>query len=244
MTRPVIGLTAYREQARWGVWDTRADLLPTVYSWAVEETGGIPVLLPTTTPAREAASELVARLDGLVVSGGADVSPARYQEQPHERTTGWRDDRDEWELALLDAAEEHGTPTLGVCRGMQLMAVGAGGKLDQHVPDVVNHHDHNPGGDKFGDVSVQVEAGSRLETLVGARLDVHCHHHQAVASHPGYRAVARAEDGTLEAMELPGERFCLGVQWHPEMAVDAGLFTGLVRAAAGGPGGRPPAAPR
>ncbi len=231
MSRPVIGLTAYREEARWGVWQTRADVLPSVYSWAIEEAGGVPVLLPTTSPAQEAAAALVARLDGLVISGGADVSPARYDEEPHERTAGWRDDRDEWELALLEAAEQQGTPTLGVCRGMQVMAVGAGGRLEQHVPDLVGHEQHSPGGDQFGLTGVQVEEGTLLQRLIGDRLEVHCHHHQAVRSHPGYEPSAWAADGTLEAMERPGDRFCLAVQWHPEMAADAGLFAGLVQAA-------------
>jgi len=229
--RPLIGLTSYREDAAWGVWRTRADVLPVVYARAVEEAGGVPVLLPPTAPADEAAASLLDRLDGLVVSGGADVSPARYGEQPHERTSGWRDDRDSWELALLEAAERLARPALGVCRGMQVMAVGAGGSLEQHVPDRVGHEQHSPGGDRFGSITVEVRPGSRLRSLVGEHLDVHCHHHQAVRTHPGFEAVAWAPDGTLEAFESPGERFCLGVQWHPEMAVDAGLFAGLVRAA-------------
>lgn len=230
--RPLVGLTTYREEAAWGVWRTRADLLPTVYARAIEAAGGVPVLLPPTTPAPEAAREVLGRLDGLVVSGGADVSPERYGEPPHERTITWRDDRDEWELALLGAADALATPTLGVCRGMQVMAVGAGGQLDQHLPDLVGHEEHNPGGDLFGSTSVRVADGAMLRSLVGDHLDVHCHHHQGVRSHPGFEAVAWAGDGTLEAMEAPGDRFCLAVQWHPEMAADAGLFQGLVRAAA------------
>lgn len=229
--RPVIGLTAYREEARWGVWQTPADVLPAVYARAIEAAGGVPVLLPTTAAAEDSASALVGRLDGLVVSGGADVSPARYGEEPHERTTGWRDDRDQWELALMAAADRSGTPTLGVCRGMQVMAVAGGGTLEQHLPDRVGHEEHNPGGDRFGSVAVHVETGSLLHSLVGDRLEVHCHHHQGVRSHPGFTPSAWAEDGTLEAMERPGGRFCLAVQWHPEMAVDAGLFAGLVAAA-------------
>ena len=240
--RPLVGLTTYRERARWGVWDTGADLLPTVYARGIEAAGGIPVLLPPTEPWAEAAAAVVARLDGVVVSGGADVAPARYDAEPHPATTTWRDDRDAWEIALLEAAEGRGIPALGVCRGMQVMAVAAGGSLEQHLPDTVGHEQHSPGGDRFGSTVVRVDDGSRLGSLVGERLDVHCHHHQSVAVHPGFVPVAWAEDGTLEAMELPGERFCVGVQWHPEMAVDAGLFSGLVRAAGGARGraGRPP----
>ncbi len=231
MPRPLIGLTTYREEATWGVWRTRADVLPAVYSQAIEAAGGVPVLLPPTAPATEAAASVLARLDGLLISGGADVSPARYDEPPHDRTRAWRDDRDEWELALAEAARRLGLATLGVCRGMQVMAVGAGGALDQHVPDVVGHEQHSPGADQFGSTSVSVAEGSLLRSLVGDHVDVHCHHHQAVRTHPGFEPVAWAGDGTLEAMELPGQRFCLAVQWHPEMAVDAGLFQGLVQAA-------------
>jgi putative glutamine amidotransferase len=228
---PLIGLTTYREQAAWGVWDQRADLLPAQYAEAVVACGGVPVLLPPQ-PA-EGAAAVVARLDGLVVSGGADVDPQRYGATPHPRTAGWRPDRDAWEVALLDAAEAAGLPVLGVCRGMQLMAVHAGGTLDQHTPDLVGHDDHSPGGDAFGAVAVRTEPGSRLAALVGEAVTVNCHHHQSVATHPGLRAVARAADGTLEAVEAEGDRFCVAVQWHPETAADVGLLAGLVAAAAG-----------
>jgi putative glutamine amidotransferase len=231
---PLVGLSTYRDEARWSVWETRADLVPTVYSYAVQDAGGVPVLLPPTEPTAAAAQAVVARLDGLVVSGGADVSPQRYGEEPHPRTTGWRDDRDEWELALLLAAAQRGLPTLGICRGMQVMAVAAGGRLEQHVPDRVGHDRHSPGGERYGSTSVRVADGTLLHRLLGDRVDVHCHHHQAVASHPGFQPAAWAEDGTLEAMELRGDRFCMGVQWHPEMAADAGLFRGLVAAASAG----------
>ncbi|MCD4525818.1 gamma-glutamyl-gamma-aminobutyrate hydrolase family protein [Nocardioides sp. cx-173] len=230
MSAPVIGLTTYREQAAWGVWRQRADLLPTQYAEAVTATGGLPVLLPPVAVAG-AADEVVARLDGLVVCGGADVDPARYGAEPHPRTAGWRPDRDAWEAALLDAAEAAGLPVLGVCRGMQLMAVHAGGALDQHTPDLVGDERHSPGGDEFGAVSVATAPGSRLAGLVGEHLAVSCHHHQSVRSHPGFAAVAHADDGTVEAMEAPGDRFCLAVQWHPETAADVGLLAGLVRAA-------------
>jgi putative glutamine amidotransferase len=192
--------------------------------------GGVPVLLPPLAAA-DAAATVVARLDGLVVSGGADVDPARYGAVPHPRTSGWRPDRDDWELALLDAAEDAGLPVLGVCRGMQLLAVHAGGALDQHTPDLVGHDEHSPGGDAFGTTRVATVPGSRLAALVGDALAVSCHHHQSVRSAPGFRVVARAADGTLEAIEAPTDRFCVGVQWHPETAADVGLVTGLVEAA-------------
>ena len=231
MSRPVIGLSTYRERTRWGAWDQSADLLPTVYALAIESAGGVPVLLPPTTPYADAATAAVARLDGLVISGGADVSPERYGQPPHERTTSWREDRDAWELALLDAADDAGLPLLGVCRGMQVMAVHAGGALDQHVPDLVGHDRHNPGADAFGETRVALAPESRLASLLGTSVTVHCHHHQSVRHHPGFTAAAWAEDGLLEAMEAPGDRLCVAVQWHPEMTADAGLFRALVDAA-------------
>ncbi len=230
--RPVIGLTTYREQAAWGVWDGRADVLHAAYADAVLAAGGVPVLLPPASGSEVAARSVVTRIDGLIVSGGADVDPGRYGEEPHPRTASWREDRDAWESALLQAAAETDLPTLGVCRGMQLMAVSAGGTLDQHTPDVVGHELHSPGGPTYGEVSVRTEAGSRVATAVGDHAEVSCHHHQSVREHPGFTPTAWAPDGTLEAMERPGSRFCVGIQWHPEVGRDHALFEALVAAAA------------
>lgn len=228
---PVIGLTTYREEAAWGVWHQRADLLPTEYAEAVVSTGGLPVLLPPQAQVG-AAEVVVSRLDALVVSGGADVDPGRYGEEPHARTIAWRPDRDAWELALLDAAQAAGLPVLGVCRGMQVMAVHAGGRLEQHLPDAVGHDAHSPTGPTYSRTTVSTTPHTRVAGLVGSTVEVNCHHHQAVLDHPGFDAVAHAADGTLEAMERPGDRFAVAVQWHPETAADVGLLAGLVRAAA------------
>jgi putative glutamine amidotransferase len=228
---PLIGVTTYRETARWGVWESVADLLHAQYADAVLASGGVPVLLPPVSGDATVAEAVVARLDGLVISGGADVDPGRYGEEPHPRTVSWREDRDAWETALLQAADAAGLPTLGVCRGMQLMAVAAGGTLHQHTPELVGHDNHNPGEDVFGATPVATAEGSRLRALVGDRFEVGCHHHQTVGSHPGFTATAWADDGSLEAMERPGPRFCLGVQWHPEVGEDHTLFAGLVAAA-------------
>ncbi len=226
---PVIGVTTYREQARWGVWDEPADVLHAMYAIAIASAGGVAVLLPPGDVA--VAGSVVARLDALVIAGGADVDPGQYGAAAHERTAGWRPDRDTWELALLDAAWERGLPALGICRGMQVMAVQAGGSLDQHLPDAIGHDGHSPGGAEFGEVGVDVVAGTRLAAAIGDRGEVACHHHQGVREHPGFVAAAHASDGTLEAMERVDHRFWLAVQWHPETRDDAGLFRALVDAA-------------
>jgi putative glutamine amidotransferase len=226
--RPVIGLSTYREQAQWTVWKQPADLLPAVYTRSVEAAGGVVALLP---PQGSGATELVGRLDGLIITGGPDVDPERYGQTPHARTVRVRKDRDAWEVALLDAADLAGVPTLGICRGMQLMAVRGGGSLEQHVPDVVGHEEHAPGASSYGWTSVRTDPGSLVRRLVGDQMQVSCHHHQSVLAHPGFAVTARAADGTVEAIEDPERPFWLGVQWHPESGDDYGLFLGLVEAA-------------
>jgi putative glutamine amidotransferase len=233
---PVIGLSTYREVSRHGVWTEVSDLLPSEYSDALRLAGGIPVLLPVPPSVAydvaAAAAAVCARLDGLVISGGGDVSPDTYDAAPHPRTAGVRAERDAWELALLSAAADLDLPVLGICRGMQVMAVHAGGALEQHLPDVVGHENHNPGGDLYGTTEIETVPGSRLASLVGPTVKANCHHHQSVAAHPGFLPVAVSPaDGSLEAIEAPGARFCLAVQWHPETADEIGLFTGLVAAA-------------
>jgi len=230
-TRPLIGITTYREQARFGAWNSSADLLHATYARSVEAAGGVAVLLP---PQNAGAIEVVTRLDAVIISGGADVDPARYGASPHPRTQTWRPDRDAWEWALLDAAEQARRPVLGICRGMQLMAVRAGGHLEQHLPDVVGHSEHSPAPGAFGWTPIRTTPGSLVRRLIGEESQVNCAHHQAVVRSPGFEVTARATDGTIEAIEDPEWPFWLAVQWHPEYGDDYGLFRGLVAAASGG----------
>lgn len=232
MSKPVIGISAYREAADWGSWkQVRADLLPSTYADAVVAAGGAPVLLPPNLDVGCAAAVL-ARLDGLILGGGADVDPGRYSAEPGPHTAGWRADRDASEMALIGAAAGRALPTLGICRGMQMMAVAAGGSLAQHVPDLVGHLGHSPAPGIYGRSSVEIAPASQLAGILGDRVTVPCHHHQSVAEHPGFAPVARAADGLLEAIENPDLPFWLGVQWHPETETDGRLFEALVGAAA------------
>jgi gamma-glutamyl-gamma-aminobutyrate hydrolase PuuD len=226
---PLVGLTAYGERVAYGVWDHDAVLLPRTYPDVVLAAGGIPVLLPP----RVDAAAAVDRLDALVLSGGPDIDPQRYGATPHPGTGVARPERDAAEIAMLHRALERGIPVLGVCRGLQTINVALGGTLVQHLPDAVGHHGHNPFPGVFGTTAVTLVPGSRVATAVGTGIAVQCHHHQALDRiAPGLMVSGRAEDGTVEAVELDGPDFVVGVQWHPEQdATDVRLMAGLIAAA-------------
>jgi putative glutamine amidotransferase len=227
-SRPLIGISTYREQARWGYWDVPAVLLPATYADAVAECGGEPVLLPTGST----SADVVARLDGLVLAGGADVDPARYGQTPGEHTTVLRPDRDDAELAVLRAALDRDLPLLAICRGMQLLNVALGGDLAQHLPDVPGTGCHHAGPGVYARREVRTAPDTRLAALLGPAAPADCHHHQALGRlAAGLIPAAWAEDGVLEGVEAVGSRFCLGVQWHPEAGEDRRLFGALVDAA-------------
>jgi anthranilate synthase component 2/putative glutamine amidotransferase len=226
--RPLIGISTYREQARWGYWDVPAVLLPADYSDAVADAGGEPVLLPTAS----VSAGVVARLDGLVLAGGADIDPARYGEEPGPHTTVVRPERDATEVAVLQAALDRDLPLLAVCRGMQLLNVVLGGSLLQHLPAVPGTESHQLGLGLYAERKVRTAPGSALDALIGPGDTVLCHHHQALDRiAPGLTPSAWAEDDVVEGVEAAGRRFCLAVQWHPEAGEDRRLFDGLVAAA-------------
>jgi gamma-glutamyl-gamma-aminobutyrate hydrolase PuuD len=228
---PLIGVTSYAQEASWGVWRRPAALLPRAYLRAVQAAGGVAVLLPPQPPA--GAERALAALDGLVLSGGADLDPAAYHAAPHPSSEPPEPERDQWELALADLAISGGLPTLGVCRGMQVLNVALGGDLDQHLPDRPGAGPHRGAAGVFAEQEIRVQPGSMLATILGGAGAVRCYHHQAVRRlGRGLRPVAWAGDGTVEAVEADGAGFLLGVQWHPEEdAADARLFAALVEAA-------------
>ncbi|MCW2699655.1 MAG: Anthranilate synthase component 2/putative glutamine amidotransferase [Blastococcus sp.] len=226
--RPLIGITTYREQAQWGTWHVPAVLLPASYADAVAAAGGEPVLLPTGA----ISAEVVGRLDGLVVAGGADVDPARYGRPAGPHTTTLRPERDESEVTALQAALDRDLPVLAICRGMQLLNVVLGGDLVQHLPDVETAAIHDPGAGRYHRREVRTEPGTGLHRLLGPTVSVACHHHQALDRIAAeLTASAWAEDGVVEAVEAADRRFCVAVQWHPEEGVDRRLFAAHVAAA-------------
>jgi putative glutamine amidotransferase len=249
VARPLIGVTTYLEQAVRGEWDERFGMLPETYLIAVEQGGGIPLLLPPQPFDDETVERVLDALDGLVVSGGADVDPARYGAAPGPHTDSPRHDRDAWEIALILAAVRRGLPVLAICRGLQVLNVALGGSLEQHVPDVTDEvHGGTPGG--FTRTDVGIAGGTLVRDVLGAvgdRLSVHCHHHQVLDRvADGLVVAARSADGLVEAVELPGRPFVVGVQWHPEQdEADRRLFRALAGAATRGqndPGAAVPAA--
>jgi putative glutamine amidotransferase len=228
--RPLIGMTAYRAHASWGVWHTQAALLPHSYADHVSAAGGVPVVLPIG--ADGAAQAVVDRLDALILTGGPDVEPVRYGASPDPFAERSQADRDAWESALFTAASRSDLPILGICRGLQLINVCLGGTLLQHLPDRPGGDRHRPAPGVYGTVRVRLDTDALPGALLGPGVDVPCHHHQAINTlGAGLEASGWSTDGVIEAAWAPRRRFLLGVQWHPEVRDDPALFTALARAA-------------
>jgi len=227
--RPVIGITTYLTLARFGVWEDDAALIPAAYVRAVEAAGGRALLVP---PSMEGIDETLDALDGLLFSGGSDLDPEIYGQEAHAETDGVVPERDRGEIALLQAALERDMPVLAVCRGSQVLNVARGGDLVQHLPEVVGDekHKHTPGA--FADHDVDLVSGTRVQQILGDHAPVKSHHHQGYGQlGEGLREAARADDGTIEALEDPSLRFAVGVLWHPEAGEDFALFEALVEEA-------------
>ncbi|MFN8046307.1 MAG: gamma-glutamyl-gamma-aminobutyrate hydrolase family protein [Dermatophilaceae bacterium] len=238
MARPVIGISCYVEKIDRTPWTQQwSAVLPHMYIDHVEAAGGAAVILPPRLDADEhLARDVLARVDGLIIAGGADVESVHYGAAPHPTSQSPRPDRDQWELALARVSHAVDLPVLGICRGMQVMAVAAGGVIEQHLPDRVGSEEHLPELGVYAVHPVSVVADTRLAGLLGAgEIDVPTYHHQGVEpaslARTGYTIAAWHADGTPEALEDSNAAFRLAVQWHPEAGADGRLFDGLVAAA-------------
>jgi putative glutamine amidotransferase len=237
MRRPLIGVTAYAQQVRYGANDMLAAVLPMSYVKAVHVTGGRAVLIPPDDP----GTDVLESLDGIVFAGGGDVDPANWGAERHPAT---QTDpvRDAAELMLMRAALDADLPLLGVCRGMQILAVVTGGSLHQHLPDLIGHERHRAAAgtdplaadaSAFGRHEVVVKSRTAARGLLGPRLTVNSFHHQAVDD-PGSCTISGwcPDDRVVEIIEERSRSFALGVQWHPERTDDLRVFAALTEAAA------------
>jgi len=228
---PVIGISMYprNEEGEFH--------LPATYVDAVRMAGGLPVLLP---PGETHLERLWPLLDGMILAGGGDIAPEHYGGDYHESIYAVDSDRDAFELALAKTVVERQLPALGICRGLQVLNVACGGTLIAHVPDVVAgdtlHRHESEATTKPTRHPVFIEPDSRLRRALGTdTTEITSWHHQAVDRLPaGWRVVAKAPDGTIEAIECEAHPWLLAVQWHPEMSPECptqrSLFQSLIRA--------------
>jgi putative glutamine amidotransferase len=234
--RPAIGICTTLEHARWGIWERRAALLAFTYITAIQRAGGLALMIPPDPKLIEDPDELLDRIDGLILAGGADIDPSFYGAEPHPATRGPVPERDRAEIALARRAVQRDMPVLGICRGMQLINVALGGTLRQHVPDLVGHENHRPHPGSFDDSDhdVALEQGSLAAQAAGEELHgIKSHHHQGVDVIGEGLVVTGIStlDELPEALEAPACRFVLGVQWHPEADEESRVVAALVEEA-------------
>lgn len=233
MGEPVIGICAVRERARWAFWDQTAHLVADTYVSAVQDTGAYAVLLPVD---RRAPEVLLDKIDGLMLIGGADLDPEVYGQERDDATEATYRDRDDFEIALTRGALARGMPYLGICRGMQILNVALGGTLNQNLvaEDGSNPHRRLIGTFVGTEHDIELDAGTLVAEATGEEVhEARCHHHQALDRlGDGLVVTGRARDGVPEAIELvDGQRWALGVQWHPEAGDKRQLFQAFAGAA-------------
>jgi putative glutamine amidotransferase len=235
-TRPVIGICTGLTRARWGVWDRPVALLPFDYITAIQQAGGLVLMIPPDPELEESPDEVLELIDGLILAGGNDLDPSAYGADRHAQTDHAVPERDRAELALSRGAIQRDMPLLGICRGMQVMNVACGGSLTQHLPDELGHEEHrpHPGSFEGSDHTVQLREGSLAALAAGETVhNTKSHHHQGVdAIGEGFEVTGHSTlDDVPEAIEAPDRRFVLGVQWHPEADEQSRVIGALVEEA-------------
>jgi len=234
--KPIIGISAHPRVGETATGPTLLHTASRFYVEGVERAGGAPVILPVLDP--DMVEDLLGAVSGLLLTGGGDVQPSRYGARPVAETHNVDPMRDAFEIRLIEVAIAIDLPLLATCRGMQVLNVAMGGSLIQHVPGVTGQDHDRTDRWREGVHRVKIEPDSHLAEALGAtEVAVNSMHHQAVdRAAPGTRAVAWAEDDTVEAIEVPGSPHVVAVQWHPELLEDwpeqQGLFRQLVEHAA------------
>jgi putative glutamine amidotransferase len=212
--------------------------IPSLYVESVRRAGGIPVLLPPN--AAHEVETLLPRLDGLIITGGADIDPKHYEgNSQHPKLTKIDHERDSSELALIRAWSKTDKPMLCVCRGMQVLNVAFGGTMHEHIPDVREKDIHRGADGLWAIHEISVDENSLLAKVMGTnKVETYSGHHQAVkAIGQGLCVVAQAPDGIVEALEYEQHPWLLGVQWHPEKSAatdptQQAIFDAFVKTAA------------
>ena len=228
--KPIIGITCCMREARYSDFVRHAAILPSAYISMVDKVGGVPMIIP---PAGD-MTILLDSIDGLIVSGGPDISPANYNEEPGPMTTEFYPEQDYSEMGLIERALERDMPLLGICRGMQILSVAHGGRMHQHLDTTPGHEGHGGFFGKSTEHGVVVERGSQLASIMGDSFTVNSLHHQGVSDAGSLEVTARADhDGLIEGVERKDKKFCIGVQWHPERKGHDLLFSALIEAARG-----------
>ena len=236
VNRPVIGICAALAQAKGGYWDECAALLSFNYIRAIQDAGGMVLMIPPDPELERDPDEVLDLVDGLILAGGSDIDPSRYGAEPHAKTRTPVHQRDSFEIEIARRAWERDLPVLGICRGMQLLNVSRGGTLIQHLPDEFGHEDHRrvPGSFDGSDHDVRLAPETLAARAAGEEVHVtKSHHHQGIeALGDGLEVTGHATlDSLPEAIESPSHRFMLGVQWHPEADESSTVVEAFVDAA-------------
>lgn len=217
--RKVIGITSSQENAN----EPSEFTSPKSYSKAIEHAGGLPILLPIIDENVELIEEMLEHVDGLLLTGGVDVDPLLFGEQPHRELGRIDPGRDYFELHLAKAAMKKGIPILGICRGCQILNVAAGGTIIQDIPEVLGKQNvikHQQSAPRWYPThTARLVEGTKLASIFGEKeISINSYHHQSVNQPaPGFVVSAQATDGVIEAIEFADHPFTIGVQWHPEL---------------------------
>ena len=224
--RPLIGITTSVNSRDYEVSNQSVVMLPENYPSAVKDAGGIPLLLSQC----DDVDGLLDCLDGLVISGGRDINPNLYGQEPHRKTIDFSDKQDQWEKSLIEGAIDREIPLLCICRGHQLLCVIRGGKLFQDLPTTKGYEKHGDNGGQWSKHTIKLEKNSLISELLGDEIIGNSGHHQGVHDAGDLKVVGRTSDGLIEAVELNNYPFLISTQWHPEMLKQDSIFEGLIRA--------------